>query len=552
MNTNRHGVLLFHDGGEAAAIATRSSLSDADGGVRVDSAVFHGVLGAMPEVDLPTGPIDLSLEAAAVSRSTTWLTRYVWVLVSLDTVALLLGGVFGHLMRYDTLIGHLRSIPYGQLVFAAVPAWLAILTTSQAYDRRILGLGSEEFRRVANAAVRLTAIFAVVAFLLRLGLARGLVAGALPACACFTLLFRYLARRVLHRVRADGAASHRVLVVGDGPARNALAQRLQSNAHCGLRVVGACQPVLTHRSLTSPTDGLPPDAGQSEGASHARSGQDLVAHIRRLAEHLSADTVAVAHSPSTTPDVMRRLAWSLEGTGIDLLVAPALTDIAGPRINIRPVSGLPLLQVAEPQFTGARRLVKRGIDLVASGAGLLLLAPLFALMALLVRMSSPGRVLFRQIRIGRDGKPFTMLKFRSMYADAEQRLAELERLNDHGDGVLFKLRADPRITRIGKYLRRYSLDELPQLINVLLGQMSLVGPRPPLPSEVARYEADVHRRLLVKPGITGLWQVSGRSDLDWAQTVRLDLYYVENWSVALDAEILWKTMSAVLNGSGAR
>jgi exopolysaccharide biosynthesis polyprenyl glycosylphosphotransferase len=249
---------------------------------------------------------------------------------------------------------------------------------------------------------------------------------------------------------------------------------------------------------------------------------------------------------------MRRLAWSLEGTGIDLLVAPALTDVAGPRINIRPVSGLPLLQVAEPKFTGIPRLVKRGIDILAAAIGLIALAPVFALVAALVRGTTPGPVLFRQIRIGRDGKPFTMLKFRSMFADAEQRLDELRVLSDHGDGVLFKLRGDPRITAVGKRLRRYSLDELPQLINVLRGQMSLVGPRPPLPSEVARYETDVFRRLLVKPGITGLWQVSGRSDLDWAQTVRLDLYYVENWSVALDAEILWKTLSAVASGSGAR
>jgi exopolysaccharide biosynthesis polyprenyl glycosylphosphotransferase len=242
----------------------------------------------------------------------------------------------------------------------------------------------------------------------------------------------------------------------------------------------------------------------------------------------------------------------LEGTGVNLLVAPALTDVAGPRIHVRPVSGLPLLQIAKPEFRGPRRLFKAAIDLLGALVLLILLSPLLLATAVVVRASGPGPVLFRQIRVGRGGRPFTMYKFRSMHSDAEHLLAELRTLNDHGEGVLFKLRDDPRITRIGKYLRRYSVDELPQLFNVLLGEMSLVGPRPPLPSEVARYAQDVHRRLLVKPGLTGLWQVSGRSDLDWEETVRLDLYYVENWSAALDAEILWKTFFAVLRGSGAR
>jgi exopolysaccharide biosynthesis polyprenyl glycosylphosphotransferase len=247
------------------------------------------------------------------------------------------------------------------------------------------------------------------------------------------------------------------------------------------------------------------------------------------------------------------MAWSLEGSGINLLVAPALTDIAGPRINIRPVSGLPLLQIAEPEFTGAGRVLKRVMDVLGSLALLVVLSPVLLAVATAVRAHDGGPVLFRQTRIGRGGQPFTILKFRTMAIDAEDRLAALHAQNDHGDGgVLFKLRDDPRITSVGRHLRRFSLDELPQLLNVLRGQMSLVGPRPPLPSEVERYEQHVHRRLLVKPGMTGLWQVSGRSDLDWSETVRLDLYYVENWAVSLDIEILWKTLRAVIHGSGAR
>jgi lipopolysaccharide/colanic/teichoic acid biosynthesis glycosyltransferase len=182
---------------------------------------------------------------------------------------------------------------------------------------------------------------------------------------------------------------------------------------------------------------------------------------------------------------------------------------------------------------------------------LLLLSPLFIVLTLAVRWSSAGPALFRQVRVGRDGGTFMMLKFRSMYCDAEERLAELVDQSDVRDGVLFKMRNDPRITRIGRLLRRYSLDELPQLINVLNGSMSLVGPRPPLPVEVAQYEDHVHRRLLVKPGVTGLWQVSGRSDLSWEESVRLDLRYVENWSLSEDLLILWKTARAVTLGSGA-
>jgi len=320
-----------------------------------------------------------------------------------------------------------------------------------------------------------------------------------------------------------------VLVVGDGPAQAVLSHRLRAAAHCGLQVVATCPPV------TGPPDAVP-----------------RTDHVLAAARAAGADTVAVAHSPTVDADVLRRIAWSLEGTGMNLLVAPALTDVAGPRVNIRPVSGLPLLQVSEPEFTGARRLVKGAIDVAGAALGIALASPLLLALALSVRLSGPGPVLFRQIRIGRGGQEFTMYKFRSMRADAERVLEQLRGSNDHADGVLFKMRDDPRVTPVGRYLRRYSLDELPQLFNVLLGHMSLVGPRPPLPSEVARYEHETHRRLLVKPGMTGLWQVSGRADLDWEETVRLDLYYVENWSVALDAEIAWKTLWAVLRGSGAR
>jgi exopolysaccharide biosynthesis polyprenyl glycosylphosphotransferase len=485
-----------------------------------------------PLTPLTAGLLDpppLGSPPQAAPATPRWLSYYVASLVILDTTSFLLGGSLGYLIRFNSLFGDLVGFYYGDILLTTAPVWFVSLAAARGYEGRFLGVGSEEFRRVGNAAARFTALVAVTVYLFKWDVARGLVVVALPAATFFTLLFRYLARQVLHHLRQDGAASHRVLVVGDGPARDVLVQRLRSAPWSGLHVVGACRPLTADPH-----------------------GSASIDHVRSLAQELGADTIAVAHSPQISPNALRRLAWSLEGGGLNLLLAPALTDVAGPRVNIRPVSGLPLLQVAEPEFAGAKRVAKHGIDLVASTLAIILGCPLFVAVAAAVRLSSRGPVLFRQVRIGRHGRHFVMYKFRSMYVDAEAQLAELRPLNDHGDGILFKMHDDPRITRVGRFLRRYSLDELPQLFNVMRGEMSLVGPRPPLPSEVARYERDVRRRLLVRPGLTGLWQVSGRSDLDWDETVRLDLYYVENWSVALDAEILWKTASAVLRGSGAR
>jgi len=225
--------------------------------------------------------------------------------------------------------------------------------------------------------------------------------------------------------------------------------------------------------------------------------------------------------------------------------------VAGPRIHIRPVAGLPFLHVEEPELSGGRRLLKGAFDRAVACTTLLLLLPMMVGLGLAVRLNTAGPVLFRQARCGRGGRPFTMYKYRSMRVGAEAQLQMLLSENEHAEGLLFKIRRDPRVTAVGRWLRRYSLDELPQLLNVAKGDMSLVGPRPPLPSEVARYDGEVHRRLLVKPGLTGLWQVSGRSDLTWEESVRLDLEYVENWSLAMDFMILWKTAFAVMRADGA-
>jgi exopolysaccharide biosynthesis polyprenyl glycosylphosphotransferase len=273
---------------------------------------------------------------------------------------------------------------------------------------------------------------------------------------------------------------------------------------------------------------------------------DIVGTVERY----RADTVAVLACPEMSGLRLRDLAWQLEKSDTDLWLAPALLDIAGPRTTIRPVAGLPLLHMEHPEFSGLRRMIKSAFDRLMAAIALLLLSPLFLVVVMAIRLGDGGPALFRQERVGKGGQPFVLFKFRTMLVDAERQKSQLDELNET-DGVLFKIRRDPRVTRVGAMLRRWSLDELPQLINVLIGNMSLVGPRPALPEEVAVYGDHVRRRLVVKPGMTGLWQVNGRSDLSWDESVRLDLRYVENWSFMLDLQILWKTGAAVGRGKGA-
>jgi exopolysaccharide biosynthesis polyprenyl glycosylphosphotransferase len=267
-------------------------------------------------------------------------------------------------------------------------------------------------------------------------------------------------------------------------------------------------------------------------------------------ERCGADTVIFTGAHSYGPQELKELGWRIEALQMELILVPALTDVAGPRIHARPVAGMPLIHIDYPAFESGRRIAKRAFDMAASALCLVVAAPVFAVIAVAIFVTSPGPVLFAQERVGQCGKRFKMYKFRSMVVDAEAALPSLLDKSE-GNGVLFKMRDDPRVTKLGAFLRRYSLDELPQFVNVLRNDMSLVGPRPPLPCEVEKYDDRCARRLLVKPGITGLWQTGGRSNLSWEDSIRLDLYYVENWSLAGDLVILFRTFNAVLNPVGA-
>jgi exopolysaccharide biosynthesis polyprenyl glycosylphosphotransferase len=403
-----------------------------------------------------------------------------------------------------------------------------------AYSERVFGTGSEEYRLVGKAGFALLALAGFLSYAAALDLSRALVVVAVPALAVVSLIGRYIARVQLRRLRARGHCTRRVVVVGRGGAALELSARVRRENYAGLDVVGLCV--------------TPADRDRVAGVAGVPVGglEDVVA----MAARLGADTIAVTSASETAAQYLRQLSWQLEGTGIELLVAPGLIEVAGPRLHIRPFEGLPLLAVEQPRFEGWRRVVKSGMDRSVAALGLLVLTPVWLAIAIAVRLESSGPVLYRQERVGHNGRPFTMLKFRSMVVGADRQVDQLRDANI-SDGLLFKMREDPRVTRVGRLLRRLSLDELPQLLNVLGGSMSLVGPRPPLPVEVARYDSSVSRRLLVKPGLTGLWQVSGRSDLPWEEAVRLDLRYVENWSLATDLLIIGKTARAVLSRSGA-
>ena len=475
-------------------------------------------------------PLVRAVDSSLAPRGTLqWQRSLVRNLVSLDFLAAAVAGLVALLVRFGT-----GSPDVYLLVTLAAPVvWVLSCASVRAYEQRFLGTGSEEYERVFNAGVRLLALTAVVSLAFRLEPARLYVLIALPTTVVLTLLLRYVARQRLHRLRAAGRCLHKVVVVGRERSCAELIRQLSRESSAGFSVVGAC----IDRTQGPEVEGVPV----------VGTSTSIVAALRST----GADTVAVGAWSDLTQSDLRRLSWQLEGSGVDLVVAPSLTDVAGPRIHIRPVSGLPLLHVEEPEFSGVRRLLKETVDRTLALLALLVFLPLLLGLAIVVRLSSPGPAFFRQERVGTEGEGFTMLKLRSMYTDAEQRLAELRSQNENGDGLLFKMKDDPRVTPVGKYLRRFSLDELPQLINVVKGDMSLVGPRPPLQSEVRQYQNDVRRRLLVKPGLTGLWQVSGRSDLSWDESVRLDLHYVENWSLALDAHILWRTAFVVLGRHGA-
>ncbi|MEU1971951.1 sugar transferase [Microbacterium sp. NPDC019599] len=414
--------------------------------------------------------------------------------------------------------------------------WLALLWLRRTRDPAVLGSGATEYARIAHATGLAFGILSMLFLVLQLPGLRLQLVIALPAGLLALLISRWLWRKALIRDRRQGDCVSRALVAGTRDDVEYVISNLVRDPHHCYVVIGV---------TTTDADIEPIEV---DGRSYPVVGP--IQSIAARARQAGADAIIVASLPTNDRDFVRRLSWQLEGTAAELVLCSRLAEVAGPRISLRPLDGLPLIRVKIPEFEGGVHVLKRAFDIGFATLALIPILLITPLIALVIKLDSRGPVFFRQTRVGRDGRHFGMLKFRTMTADAEARLESLRGQNE-GSGPLFKLRHDPRITRVGAVLRKFSLDELPQFFNVLVGDMSVVGPRPPLPGEVTEYDGTVSRRLYIKPGITGLWQVSGRSDLSWEESVRLDLRYVENWSLTSDLMIMWRTAKVMVASKGA-
>ncbi|HZU94414.1 MAG TPA: sugar transferase [Microbacterium sp.] len=487
----------------------------------------HGSSGASDE-PRSTGQVPVQKP-----RRGAWTRRYASRLFYSDLVVILAALIVSSSIVLPGAFSSVNwptgpRVPYLAALAVIGAVWLVALDVTDSRDRHIVGQGADEYRRIVNASVAVFAVTIATAFFLGMELSRALVAVVFPVGLVLLLLSRWLWRQWLRERQKIGQYLHKAVVIGEPSKVAVVAREIRRAKSSGYEIVG----VITEDTKAEDISGF--------------EVLGDVANVVSVLDEVRFDALIIVGSDDLDPMTMRRLGYAVSDRDIQLIMAPVLTDIAGPRMHATPVAGLPLVHVDFPRMEGSKRFLKRTFDIVGSSLLLLLLSPVFLITAIAIRVDGPGSIFYHQERIGRGGKTFGMRKFRSMVADADDQLATLLDLQGDGGTPLFKINDDPRITRIGRVLRKHSIDELPQLINVFRGEMSLVGPRPQRASEVALYDDVEHRRLLVKPGMSGLWQVSGRSTLSWEETVRLDLYYVENWSLMQDLIILFRTVRAVV------
>ncbi|MCX8007874.1 MAG: sugar transferase [Coriobacteriia bacterium] len=464
-------------------------------------------------------------------------------LVLVDLVALIASAALATYLRFSTLGVRLgiERLPQGASYYDAMWAFVALgvvaLWREGLYDLERITWGAGEFSRIARAVALAALGFVLTSFWLKLpGLSRAWLLLTTAVSFAGVSAGRLMVRTALRAARRRGRVVRRTLIVGSNPEAAEIARILRAKPEHGLAPVGCL--------ATSHAEYLP--------LSFCDEGVPLVGEagdLREVVQDLKIDSVIIA-TTAFDHDIVSRMIAELRGTGVTIQLSSGLFDILTSRVLVKEVAGIPLITVRSVSFSRHNAFVKRVFDLVMATAIVLVGTPVWLLVSLAIKLDSPGPVLYRQLRVGRGGRPFQMFKFRSMYVDADRRLAELRQMNE-ADGPLFKMKHDPRVTRVGKWLRRYSIDEFPQLLNVLKGEMSLVGPRPPLPHEVEAYGDREWQRMQVLPGMTGLWQVSGRSHLSFDEMIRLDLFYIENWSVAFDVALLVRTLPAVLAAHGA-
>jgi len=447
-----------------------------------------------------------------------------------DLLAVTAASAIGFILRWTVPYNlNISDSTYVFFALVVVASWFVVLVLRGAYDTRILGVGSEEFKRIVGASAMVFGAIAIVSFALKLDLSRGFVLITFTVGMFLLLIVRWILRAWLRHERMYGHFLHRTIVIGSGSAQAEIVDMLDRDPVAGFTVVDVIDE--------PPTD---------------VTDQVLDRWLDEVMTRISledADTVAVAGSRALEQTVIQRLAWRLEGPRVDLLVAPNIGDVAGPRVTMRMAADLPLLHLDEPHLTGPKRAIKRTLDVIFGTLLLLLFSPFMIVAAIGTFASSRGPVLYRQQRVGRGGDMITVTKFRTMYVGADQQRGDV--IGTPDPEMLDRYKSDPRITPFGRILRRWSIDEMPQVVNVIVGNMSLVGPRPVLTEELGLFDDADHRRHLTKPGLTGLWQVSGRKEVDWDERMRMDLDYVENWSPALDLVIVAKTAKVVLSGKGA-
>jgi exopolysaccharide biosynthesis polyprenyl glycosylphosphotransferase len=466
-------------------------------------------------------------DAALCPGRSVRLARYVGSLVGADCVAAGASAGLAIVLRFGVGPAVIQGVPYAALVPGFLVAWPLTMWLAGTYDERVLVSGPEAFRRVVNGSVWLLAAIAITSVALRFPVSRAIVGLSLPAVTILSLAARQIARTRVQRRLARGETLHQAVVVGTVEEAGWLESHMRRNSRLGFAVTGVHEPFRADRQSTG----------------------DFIGNVMNAVAATDSDTIALAGTGGFNSLELRSLAWGLERTGVKLVVVPAVTYLAGPRISVRPLDGLPLLHIAGPQLAGPKLVLKRAVDVIGATFLVALLMPVMVICGLLVLISSGAPVLYSQTRVGRNGDLFKMYKFRTMVRGADQM--EGAQVAPGEVPVRRKLQRDPRVSRLGRFLRHRSLDELPQLFNVLGGSMSLVGPRPHRPDEVTNYADDARRRLLIKPGLTGLWQVSGRAALSWEEAVRLDLRYVEHWSMLGDAALLVRTLRSVLFPRGA-
>lgn len=484
--------------------------------------------------------ITAAAPAAAREASRRARARIPFAALVVDLAMMVTAVAVGGLMRevLPLFPRNIQGIPDGLTILAVIAGiiglWVLVIFALGGYRAGVFGAGVEEYKIVINSSLATAGLVGIACYLAQYEFSRGLYAFSFASGVPLLVLGRYGLRRAIKSARRRGALLHRVVLAGIPSHIDEIAAVLRRESWLGYQVVGAITPATDYRETTA--SGI-----------RVWGNTDDVAWV---ADTLKADTVFVAAGAFATSAHMRQAVWDLEEHNVQVVVAPKVTDVSSERVRVRPVGGLPLVHLDPPRARNASRWGKRIFDVAGSSALILAFSPILAFAAFRIWAHDRGPVLFRQIRVGRDGTEFACFKFRTMVVDAEARVAALQQAQGAG-ALLFKMKDDPRITAPGRWMRRYSVDELPQLFNVLFGTMSLIGPRPQVPAEVAMYDTVMHRRLRVRPGMTGLWQVSGRSDLSLEDAIRLDLYYVDNWSMTQDLAILARTFSAVFGSSGA-